>query len=402
MAPSNRPDAARPDPDALLAAFRRETAGRLKVFLGAAPGVGKTYAMLQNARRLKDEGVDVVVGLVETHGRAETSALVEGLEVLPRRKVEYHGRTIEEFDLDAALKRKPKLIVVDELAHTNAPDSRHPKRWQDVQELLDAGIDVWTALNIQHLESLADVVSRITGVIVRETVPDRVLQDATDVVLVDLTPDELIQRLNEGRVYVPETARRATQSFFTPGNLTALRELALRRTADRVDDQMVDYLRQKAIEGPWAASERLLACVGPDEVSERVVRRASQLATALNAGWTALHIEKVGRAGDAKCANRLAKVFALAERLGGQTMRLQGSDYPTEILRLAARENVTQIVLGQSRAGLLRRVFGRSLPEALIHHAGAIEIHIVPGEEPRRSSSPRLKVHLNPNGLGVE
>ena len=207
----------------------------------------------------------------------------DGLEVLPRRKVEYHGRTIEEFDLDAALARKPKLIVVDELAHTNAPDSRHPKRWQDVQELLAAGIDVWTALNIQHLESLADVVSRITGVVVRETVPDRVLQEATDVVLVDLTPDELIQRLNEGKVYVPETARRATQNFFTPGNLTALRELALRRTADRVDDQMVDYLRQKAIEGPWAASERLLACVGPDEVSERVIRRASQLATGLNA-----------------------------------------------------------------------------------------------------------------------
>ena len=188
MAQSSRPDDGRPDPDALLAAFRRENAGRLKVFVGAAPGVGKTYAMLQGARRLKEEGVDVVIGLVETHGRAETSALVEGLEVLPRRMVEYHGRTIAEFDLDAALARKPALIVVDELAHTNAPESRHPKRWQDVQELLAAGIDVWTALNIQHLESLADVVSRISGVVVRETVPDRVLQEATDVVLVDITP----------------------------------------------------------------------------------------------------------------------------------------------------------------------------------------------------------------------
>ena len=207
MAQSSRPDAGRPDPDALLAAFRRESACRMKVFLGAAPGVGKTYVMLQNARRLKEEGVDVVIGLVETHGRAETSALVEGLEVLPRRIIEYRGRTIAEFDIDAALARKPKLIVVDELAHTNAPESRHPKRWQDVQELRAAGIDVWTALNIQHLESLADVVSRITGVVVRETVPDRVLQEATDVVLVDITPDELIQRLNEGKVYVPETAR---------------------------------------------------------------------------------------------------------------------------------------------------------------------------------------------------
>ena len=402
MAPASRPDDGRPDPDALLAAFRRETAGRLKVFLGAAPGVGKTYAMLQNARRLKDEGVDVVVGLVETHGRAETSALVHGLEVLPRRGVEYHGRTIEEFDLDAALARKPKLIVVDELAHTNAPDSRHPKRWQDVQELLAAGIDVWTALNIQHLESLADVVSRITGVVVRETVPDRVLQEATDVVLVDLTPDELIQRLNEGKVYVPETARRATQSFFTPGNLTALRELALRRTADRVDDQMVDYLRQKAIEGPWAASERLLACVGPDEVSERVIRRASQLATGLNAPWTAVTVETIGQAADAKRANQLAKVFSLAERLGGDAMRLQGSDYTTEILRLARRENVTQIVLGQSRAGLFRRIFGRSLPEALMRHAGGIEIHVVPGEEAQTSLWPRLRPLLSRRGLGVE
>jgi two-component system, OmpR family, sensor histidine kinase KdpD len=402
MAPTSRSDNARPDPDALLAAFRRETAGRLKVFLGAAPGVGKTYAMLQNARRLKDEGVDVVIGLVETHGRAETSALVDGLEVLPRREIDYHGRTLEEFDLDAALARKPKLIVVDELAHTNAPDSRHPKRWQDVQELLDAGIGVWTALNIQHLESLADVVSRITGVAVRETVPDRVLREAADVVLVDLTPEELIQRLNDGKVYVPEAARRATQSFFTPGNLTALRELALRRTADRVDDQMVDYLREKAIEGPWAASERLFACVGPDEVSERVVRRASQLATGLNADWTAVTVETIGQAADAKRANRLAKVFGLAERLGGQTMRLQGSDYPTEILRLAARENVTQIVLGQSRAGLLRRIFGRSLPEALMRHAGGIEIHIVPSEETQKSLWPHLKPLLSRRGLGPE
>ena len=402
MAQSSRPDHGRPDPDALLAAFRRESAGRMKVFLGAAPGVGKTYVMLQNARRLKEEGVDVVIGLVETHGRAETSALVEGLEVLPRRIVEYRGRMIAEFDIDAALARKPKLIVVDELAHTNAPESRHPKRWQDVQELLAAGIDVWTALNIQHLESLADVVSRITGVVVRETVPDRVLQEATDVVLVDLTPDELIQRLNEGKVYVPETARRATQNFFTAGNLTALRELALRRTADRVDDQMVDYLRQKAIEGPWGASERLLACVGADEVSERVVRRAAQLATSLNAAWTTVTIEKIGEEGDAKKANQIAKTFSLAERLGGDTMRLQGSDYPAEILRLARRENVTQIVLGQSRAGLLGSLFGRSLADALLRRAGTIEIHVVPHEEPQRPFWPRPKLKFKSTGLGAE
>ena len=402
MAQSSRPDGGRPDPDALLAAARRETVGRLKVFLGAAPGVGKTYAMLQSARRLKDEDVDIVIGLVETHGRAETGALLEGLEVLPRRIVEYRGHTIGEFDIDAALARRPKLIVVDELAHTNAPESRHPKRWQDVQELLAAGINVWTALNIQHLESLADVVSRISGVVVRETVPDRVLQEASDVVLVDITPDELIQRLNEGKVYVPETARRATQNFFTAGNLTALRELALRRTADRVDDQMVDYLRQKAIEGPWAASERLLACVGPDEVSERVVRRAAQLATSLNAAWTAITIEPVAQEADVKKANQIAKTFSLAERLGGDTLRLQGSDYPAEILRLARRENVSQIVLGQSRTGFWGRLFGRSLPGELIRRAGPLEVHVIPREEARRPAWLRFSWRFSPEGLSLE
>eukprot|EP01037_Dinobryon_pediforme_P024638 gene24638-26499_t len=227
--------------------------------------------MLMGARRLKAEGTDIVIGLVETHGRAETAALVEGLEVLPRRLIDYRGRQLDEFDLDAALARKPKLIVVDELAHTNAPESRHPKRWQDVEELLDAGIDVWTALNIQHVESLADVVARVTGVGVRETVPDRVLQTATDVVLVDITPAELIQRMHEGKIYLPETARKASQNFFTPGNLTALRELALRRTADRVDDQMNDFLRAQAIEGPWETSDHLLACIGSGAEADAVV-----------------------------------------------------------------------------------------------------------------------------------
>ncbi len=402
MTQSSRPDDGRPDPDALLAAAQRELIGRLKVFVGAAPGVGKTYAMLQGARRLKDEGVDVVVGLVETHGRAETGALLEGLEVLPRRMVEYRGHTIGEFDIDAALERKPKLLVVDELAHTNAPESRHPKRWQDVQELLDAGINVWTALNIQHLESLADVVSRISGVVVRETVPDRVLQEASDVVLVDITPDELIQDLNEGKVYVPETARRATLNFFTPGNLTALRELALRRTADRVDDQMVDYLRQKAIEGPWGASERLLACVGPDEVSERVVRRAAQLATSLNAAWTAVTIEPLAQNADAKKADQIAKSFSLAERLGGETIRLHGGDAATEILRLARRENVTQIVLGRSSPGFWRRLFRRSLPQRLIRQAGPLEVHLISSEETRTPAWRKLAPKFTPEGVNAE
>jgi two-component system sensor histidine kinase KdpD len=371
----------RPDPDALLALVGKEGRGRLWVFLGAAPGVGKTYAMLARARALKRDGIDVVIGLVETHGRSETAALTEGLEILPRRVIEYRGQKIEEFDIDGALARKPKLIIVDELAHTNAPDSRHPKRWQDVEELLDAHIDVWTALNIQHIESLADVVSRITGVAVRETVPDTVLRDAADIVLVDITSDELIQRLKEGKVYLPETARLAQQNFFTVGNLTALRELALRRTAARVDDQMVDYLRQHAIEGPWETSERLLVCVGPDALSQEVVRTASRLATGLNASFVAVTVERAGaEESDPVKAKRIEDALRLAERLGGETERLIGQDLPAEVLAFAHRENITQIVVGRSRAGLLATLMGRSLSGALVRRARNIGVHVVIGD----------------------
>ena len=269
-----------------------EGRGRLPLFLGAAPGVGKTFTMLTRARRLRAEGVDIVVGLVETHGRCETAALLDGLEVLPRRHVDHQGRQIEEFDLDAALARRPKIIIVDELAHTNAPDSRHPKSYLDVEELLAAGINVWSAMNIQHLESLSDVVAQITGVPVRERVPDIVLSRADDVLLVDLAPAELIERLKQGKVYLPDNAKRAVDSFFRLGNLTALREMALRRTADRVDDQMVDYLKQNAIEGPWQTAERLLVCIGPDRLSEKVVRTAARLASGLNAPWLVISIER--------------------------------------------------------------------------------------------------------------
>ena len=386
----NRDLERRPDPDALLALVGKEARGRLWVFLGAAPGVGKTYAMLQRARALKQNGVDVVVGLVETHGRSETAALLEGLEVLPRRAVSYRGQTIEEFDIDAALARKPKLIIVDELAHSNAPDSRHPKRWQDVEELLDAHIDVWTALNIQHIESLADVVSRITGVVVRETVPDTVLRDAADIVLVDLPSDELIRRLQEGKVYLPETARLAQQNFFTVGNLTALRELALRRTAARVDDQMVDYLRQHAIEGPWATSERLLVCVGPDPLSLEVVRTASRLATGLNASWVAVTVQPAGREEtDPAKAKRVEDALRLAERLGGETERLVGQDLPAEVLQFAQRENITQIVVGRSRAGLFATLAGRSLPSAIVRRSKNIGVHVVIGDPARDEPAAR-------------
>ncbi|HWU17092.1 MAG TPA: sensor histidine kinase KdpD, partial [Devosia sp.] len=283
----------RPDPAVLLQLAARETRGKLTVFLGAAPGVGKTYAMLERARGLKDAGTDVVIGLVETHGRSDTARLAEGIEVLPRQN---NGGPYGEFDLDAALIRRPALLIVDELAHTNAPGSRHPKRYQDIAELIGAGIDVWTALNIQHLESLSDLVARIAGIPVRETVPDVVLKRADEVILVDLPPAELIARLNAGKVYLPDNARRALDGFFKPATLTALRELALRRAADRVDDQMVDFLRQSAVEGPWATGERLLVCVGPDAISENVVRVASRLASGLNARWLVVSLTRPGSA----------------------------------------------------------------------------------------------------------
>ncbi len=297
--------------EALLELAAKEQRGKLKVFLGMAPGVGKTYAMLSAARSAKSEGRDVVVGLVETHGRSETEALVDGLEVIPRRTVPYRNRVLMEFDIDAAIARRPELLLVDEFAHTNAPGLVHAKRYQDVEGVLQAGIDVWTTLNIQHLESLTDVVEKITGITVRETVPDRVLERADEIVVVDLPPEDLIQRLKEGKVYLPENARRAIDRFFQPSNLTALRELALRRTADQVDEQMITQLRQRGVEGPWPTAERLLVCVGGDEQSERVIRSAARMASALKSDWIAIH-------------------FALADReeedreLGGATRRHHG------------------------------------------------------------------------------
>ncbi|MGL4197276.1 MAG: sensor histidine kinase KdpD, partial [Allorhizobium sp.] len=340
MADDDRRDERRPDPDALLALAEKDRRGKLTVFLGAAPGVGKTYAMLSRARRLKADGIDVVIGLVETHGRGETAALLDGLEILPRRRVAHRGRMLEEFDLDAALQRRPRIVIVDELAHSNPEDSRHPKRHQDIEELIAAGIDVWTALNIQHLESLADLVAQITGVTVRERVPDIVLKRADEVLLVDLAPSELIERLKEGKVYLPESANRAVDRFFRLGNLTALRELALRRTADRVDDQMVDYLKQNAIDGPWATGERLLVCVGSDPLSEKVVRVASRLASGLNAPWLVVSIERADR--EVETPERLQRIetlFRLAEQLGAETRRVIGNDFVEEILKLARREH---------------------------------------------------------------
>ncbi|MCL4395479.1 MAG: sensor histidine kinase KdpD, partial [Chloroflexi bacterium] len=283
------PDRQRPDPDELLARVkddeRQKARGKLKIFLGYAAGVGKTYAMLEAARARKTDGVDVVAGWVETHGRAETEALTQGLEIVPRKPVDYRGSTLREMDVDAILVRRPQLAVVDEYAHTNAPGARHPKRFLDVQDLLAAGIDVYTTLNIQHLESLNDVVAQITGIVVHETVPDSAIDAASEIELIDLAPDELIQRLHDGKVYVPDQAARAIGQFFRKGNLTALREIALRRTADRVDNQMRAYMETRAIAGPWPAKDRLLVCLSPGTLSERLIRTARRLAEELDAEW---------------------------------------------------------------------------------------------------------------------
>src|SRR6185436_19140582 len=293
MVQTRRDPEQRPSPEVLLEAARREDsrAGRLKIFVGAAPGVGKTYEMLQSAHARLKAGTDVVVGVVETHGRAETQALLDGLEVVPRRRLEYKGQILEEMDLDAIIARHPQIALVDELAHTNAPGSRHPKRYLDVEELLSHGIDVYTAVNIQHIESLNDVVAQITHVRVRETVPDSVIDRADAIELIDLTPDDLIQRLKEGKVYVPKQAQRALRNYFSPGNLTALRELALRRTAERVDEQLLEQMQAQAIPGPLAAGERILVCVSEDPRSAGLVRYAKRLADRLHAPWTAICIE---------------------------------------------------------------------------------------------------------------
>jgi two-component system sensor histidine kinase KdpD len=381
----------RPDPDALLAEAAKAGRGRLKVFLGMAPGVGKTYEMLSAARRRKEAGGDVLVGVVETHGRKETEALLDGLEVLARRPIQYQGRAYLEFDLDEALRRKPGLLLVDEYAHSNAPSSRHPKRWQDVEELLAAGIDVWTTLNVQHLESLVDVVWKITGARQRETVPDSALSRAADIELVDITPDELRQRLEEGKVYLPDTARMAAANFFKPENLTALRELALRRMAQTVDDQLLQAMRQKGVEGPWAAGERILVLVGPGPMAQSLVRAGRRLSDMMmDAPWTVAYVERPSKPSpDAAGAGRISAAFKLAEQLGGTALMLTGEDIVSTLLQYARRNNVTQIVVGKSRQQRWRALFGHALIPALIERAAGAALHVVTEEsQPEAESLP--------------
>lgn len=398
----------RPDPDALLARVEREEnqkrRGRLKIFFGAAAGVGKTYAMLLAAQAKRLENIDVVVGLVETHDRQETVALLQGLEQLSPKLVKHRSTVQREFDLDGTLKRRPTLVLVDELAHSNAVGCRHPKRWQDVDELLAAGIDVYSTLNVQHLESLNDDVSQVTGVQVKETVPDTVFELADEVELIDLPPDELLLRLKEGKVYVPQQAERAMRNFFRKGNLIALRELSLRLTADRVDAQMQDYRDDHAIHDVWPVGERVLACIGPNLIAERVIRAAKRLATSLHAHWIVAYVEtpELQRL-PVERRDEVLRVLRFSEQLGAETVTLSGSDMSNEILNFAKSRNVTKIVLGKPRRRGWKRWLLGSVVDTLIAEAHNINVYLLGsprGEDVAEQKAPksvsRLK-GLRPN-----
>ncbi len=381
----------RPSPDALLEAARREGRGRLKLFLGAAPGVGKTWEMLTTGQARRAAGIDVVVGVVETHGRAETEALTHGFEIVPRRRIPYRGQSLEEMDLDAILTRRPELVLVDELAHTNAEGSRHPKRYMDVEELLAAGIDVYSTLNIQHVESLNDVVAEITRVRIRETVPDSVLDGADDIEVVDLSPADLIQRLHEGKIYLPRTAKRAVDHFFSAGNLTALRELALRRTAQRVDQQLLSHMQSHAIAGPWSAGERVLVCVSEDPRAAALVRYAKRLADRLRATFVALYVETARSQllGEA-ARDRIAEALRLAEHLGGEAVTLPGGDraIADDVLAYARSQNVNHIIIGKSERSRWFEILHGSVVHDLVRRAGTISVHVIAGEDMPAASTP--------------
>ncbi len=384
---------ARPNPDELLARLEQEAAqqarGRLNIFFGMAAGVGKTYAMLEAAREKRADNLDVVIGWIETHKRAETETLAEGLERVPPRAAEYRGATLHEFDLDAALARRPQLILMDELAHTNAPSSRHPKRWQDVEELLQAGIDVYTTVNVQHIESLNDVVAQITGVVVRETVPDRVIEHADEIELIDLSPDDLLQRLREGKVYVPQQAANALQNFFRKGNLIALRELALRRTADRVDAQMQHYMRDHAIAHTWPTAERILVCIGPNPLGARLVRATRRMATALRSSWIVAYVETPAHAQLHEAArDDIIHTLRLAEQLGAETITLTGPSVSTAILHYAQRRNVTKIVVGKPIKPRWRELLFGSVVDDLVRGSGEIDVYVITGEHDDTRTAP--------------
>jgi two-component system sensor histidine kinase KdpD len=378
---ANRISDSRPDPDALLGEAAREGRGKLKIFLGAAPGVGKTYEMLTQGRHRRMEGVDVVIAVVETHGRAETESLVRGFAVVPKKRSLYKGHVVAEMDIDAVLQRRPKLALVDELAHTNAAGNRHPKRYQDVEEILAAGIDVYTTVNIQHIDSLNDVVAQITRIRVRETIPDRVLDEANEVELVDTTADDLLERLREGKVYVKDQAQRALKHFFQPGNLAALRELALRRAAQHVDREMVDYMRAHAIGGPWPASEHILCCINEQASSAELVRRGRRLADSLKALLTVLYVEGPRHISLSEVEkDRIADTFRLAQRLGAEPVTLPGRNIAEAILDYARKKNVTHILIGKSERPRWFELLYGSVVRDLMRGSGPISVTAVLAE----------------------
>jgi two-component system sensor histidine kinase KdpD len=389
----------RPSPEALLDAAKHEGRGRLKIFLGAAPGVGKTYEMLLSAQAMRREGIDVVVGVVETHGRRETEALLKGLEIIPRLEVDYKGHRLAEMDLDAILKRRPQLVLVDELAHTNTPGSRHPKRYLDVEELITAGVDVYTTLNIQHVESLNDVVTRITRIRVRETVPDSILNHADDVEVIDLSPDDLIKRMREGKVYIPHQAERAIRHYFQPGNLTALRELALRQTAQRVDDQLLSHMRAHAISGPWAAGDRVLVCVSEATHTPGLIRYSRRIADRLHAPLTAIYVEtaRTARLNDTE-RDRIAGYMRLAERLGATTLTISGRKVADEVVAYAEANNITQIIIGKSARSRWFEIVHGSVVHDLVRETGSISVHVISSEadEPPQPRSVATRAPADP------
>jgi two-component system sensor histidine kinase KdpD len=380
----------RRDPDALLLRVQAEEAkkarGKLKIFFGAAPGVGKTYTMLETGREQAREGIDVLVGYIEPHVRPETQALVLGLDVLARKELPYRGTKLVEFDLEAALAKRPQLILVDELAHSNAPGMTHAKRWQDVIQLLEAGISVYTTLNVQHLESLRDIVAQITGISVAETVPDSIFEEADEVELVDLPAEDLLDRLREGKVYVPRQAERAIQNFFSKGNLIALRELALRKAAERVGAEMDDYRQQHGVAGVWPVHERLLVCVGPSPFSARLVRATRRIARSLKAPWIAVHVETPA---DSRLSERdrdqLFQTLNLVEQLGGETANLSGHNLADELIHYARSRNVTKIIVGKPSRPRWREWLQGSLVYELTRKCGDIDVYVITGDPEKRS-----------------
>ncbi len=373
----------RPAPDALLEQTRQDKRGKLKIFLGAYPGVGKTYSMLQAAHERRKEGVDVVVGVVETHGRAETEAMLRDLEILPRKQMTYRGRVFGEMDLEGLIARRPQLAIVDELAHTNIEGSRHEKRHQDVEDLLNEGIDVYTTLNIQHVESLNDIVTRISRVQVRETIPDKVLELASEIELVDLPPDDLIQRLRQGKVYVPEQAGRAIRNFFSKGNLTALRELAMRVAAERVDAQMLNYMRTHAIPGPWPAQDRLLVCINESAVSKRLVRTARRMAERARIPWIAVYVRTPHYESLSDTAkSRIAEAMRLAESLDGEVVTIHAeSRLVDELLAYAQKRNVTRILIGRERKRRWTGWFRENVAQQILEKATRFEVTVISPEQ---------------------